>query len=107
MKDFILELCDWYSDRVEVHVRAKMNDGALTFEGQDLGPYVEDFFGDLDYEYWYIFDQESTGRLLHVIHGEEDPEAALLREFSGEDGCRRLRKVCMDQGIQYGFFSYA
>ncbi len=109
MKSFTnLVLCDWRSERVDVHVRASLSSGGeLKFSGQDLGPYVEEVWGDLDYEYWYSFDRENTEKLLTVIHGEEDPEAALLREFSGEGGCRRLREVCEANGIRYSFFSYA
>ena len=36
----------------------------------------------------------------------KDPESALLREFSGEGGCRALREVCRKNGIQYRFDSY-
>ncbi len=108
MKDFTgLTLCNWHGDRVEVHVRADMTDGALTFSGQDLGPYVEQVWGDSDYEYWYSLDRENTGKLLSAIHGEQDPQAALLREFSGEGGCRKLRQTCEGNGIRYNFHSYA
>lgn len=108
MKDFTgLVLCDYRSERVDVHVRADLQDGVLTFSGHDLGPYVEEMWGDDDYEYWYTLDKENTEKLLTVIHGEEDPEAALLREFSGEGGCRNLRKVCRRNKIKYDFSSYA
>ena len=107
MKDIIgLVLCDFRTDRVEVHVHADYCGGKLTISGQDLGPSVEAFWGDSDYEYWYSFDTENTEKLLSVIHGERDPEAALLREFSGEGGCRALRKICEKNGIQYRFDSW-
>ena len=54
MKNFVgLELCDYRSEKVDVHVRASIMDGKLSFECQDLGPAVEEFWGDEDYEYWY------------------------------------------------------
>ncbi len=107
MKNFNgLVLCNYRSDRVEVHVRASIEASALTVEGQDLGAAVEQFWGDSDYEYWYSFDAENTAKLLSVIRGEQDPESALLREFSGESGCRALREVCRKNGIQYRFDSY-
>ena len=44
MKNFNgLVLCNYRSDRVEVHVRASIEAGALTVEGQDLGAAVEQF----------------------------------------------------------------
>ena len=108
MKSFKdLVLCDSRSERVEVHVRASFTEGELTIEGQDLGPVVEEFWGDSDYEYWYRFNKENTGKLLSLIHGERDPEAALLREFSGPDGCRTLQDLCEKSGIRYRFDSYA
>ena len=108
MKEFTnLVLCEYHSARVDVHVRATLANGALTISGQDLGPFVEDCWGDRDYEYWYIFDEANTGKLITAIHGEDDPEAALLREFSGERGCSRLRSFCKRKKIEYSFFSYA
>lgn len=107
MKEFTdLVLCDYRSKRVDVHVRATLADGTLTISGHDLGPYVEDSWGDSDYEYWYSFDEENTARLLAAIHGEEDPEAALLQSFSGERGCIKLRSLCARKKIEYSFFSY-
>ena len=107
MKDFTgLELCNWCNDRVEVHVTVSLTDGKLTFSGQDLGDFVEETWGDSDYEYWYSLDEANTEKLFSVIHGEQNPEAALLKEFSGEGGCRRLREICDSKGIQYEFFSY-
>ena len=67
MKDLVL--CDWHGDGVEVHVRASIEDGGLTLSGQDLGPYVEEVWGDSDYEYWYHLDKESTEKLLKEIGG--------------------------------------
>ena len=107
LKDIIgLVLCDYRTDRVEVHVQADYCNGKLTISGQDLGPSVEAFWGDSDYEYWYSFDKENTEKLLSAIHGKHDPETALLREFSGEGGCRALRKICEKNGIRYRFDSW-
>lgn len=107
MKEFKkLTLCNVHTDRVDIHVRASLLDGALTISGHDLGGLVEDAWGDSDYEYWYSLDRENTGKLLLVIHGEEDPQEAVLREFSGEGGCRKLVEICKKHGIQYRFDSH-
>ena len=98
-----LVLCDWHNDHVEVHVSATLCDGTLTLSCFDLGHYVEEVLGDADYEYWYVFDRENTEKLFSLIHGEE---TALLREFSGEACCRRLRKICKKNKIEYCFNSY-
>ena len=107
MKDFKgLVLFESYSERIDVHVRAALEGGALTIEGQDLGPYVEQFWGDDEYEYWYRFDRENTARLFAAVDGLDDPEAALLREFSGEHGCQKLCEFCKKNGIEYKFDSW-
>lgn len=107
MKDFKnLILCDYRSERVDIHVRASLSCGSLTISGHDLGPLVEECWGDEDYEYWYKFDMENTERLIIAIHGEEDPDTALRREFSGEDGCSKLRSLCESKRIKYHFSSY-
>ena len=107
MKNFTgLVLCDYRSERVDVHVWADYVDGKLVFSGQDLEPFVEEFFGDTDYEYWYSLEKEEADKLIDVIHGQTDLQSALLREFSGEKGCAALRKVCEKNGIRYGFVSY-
>lgn len=107
MKDFSgLILCDHHSARVDVHVRADLFGGKLVLSCQDLGPVVEEFWGDEDYEYWYRLDEDSTTKLLTVIGGMSDPEGALVREFSGIDGCAKLRAVCEEKGILYSFSSY-
>ena len=107
MKDFRnLVLCDYRSKSVDVHVRANLTDGTLQISGHDLGPCVEESWGDKDYEYWYSFDKANTEKLIAAIHGEEDPEAALIREFSGEEGCSRLESFCSEKKIKYRFSSY-
>ncbi len=64
MKNFTgLVLCDYRSERVDVHVRADYVDGKLEFSGHDLGPVVEEFFGDDDYEYWYSLEKEEADKL--------------------------------------------
>lgn len=34
-------------------VRASIDESGLVIEGHDMGPLVEQIFGDSDYEYWY------------------------------------------------------
>jgi len=36
-----------------------MNDGSLKISGHDMGPFVEKFWGDDDYEYWLFVPKES------------------------------------------------
>ena len=107
MKSFKgLVLCNYHDERINIHVQADLQNGKLTLAGHDFGKTVEGVWGDSDYEYWYSLDRENTKKLLAVIHGEEDPKAAVLREFSGEGGCKALRDICNQNEIQYEFHSY-
>ena len=69
-----IDLCSSKEKDLQINVWASITDGALTVSGQDLGRYVEDSWGDSDYEYWYTFTAEETAKLLDVIGGVEDPE---------------------------------
>ena len=101
-----LVLCNVRRDDVDIHVRAGINDGCLTVSGQDVGPLVESVWGEYGYEYIHSFDKENTGALLRLIGGLDDPETALKREFSGEDGCTRMAELCDKNGIKFSFWSY-
>ena len=108
MKSFKkLVLCEFFSKKLDVYVWADMEDNKLTIAGQDLGPFVEEIFGDSDYEYWYSFDENETEKLLRLIHGLEKPEEALLDAFCGLDGCTTLKAFCKKNNIHYQFYSYA
>ena len=107
MKDMKnVDLCSNKEKDLWIHVWASITDGELAVSGQDLGSYVENSWGDSDYEYWYTFTTEETVKLLDVIGGAEDPEAALVREFNGVNGCRKLVRLCDREGIKYSFYSY-
>jgi hypothetical protein len=45
-------LCDERLEKVSIYVEASIEDGKLTISGQDIGPVVEEIFGDCDYEYF-------------------------------------------------------
>ena len=108
MKEFRnLTLCSYTSEHLSVHVTADLIDGALTLSCQDLGPAVETFFGDSDYEYWYSFTKEDTEKLFQKLNAADHPAEALLERFSGESGTRKLTEYCREHGIEYSFFSYA
>ena len=108
MKQFRgLVLCDWHEGRASVCVTAELKRGALTLSGCDAGSVVQETWGDSDYEYCFHLSPANTEKLLAAIHGTEDPEAALLREFSGANGCRALRELCEKNGIRYEFHSFA
>lgn len=101
-----LKLCDYKDEHIWINVYASLTNNVLSISGQDLGETVMRCWGDDDYEYWYEFDRRGTAKLLRLIKGKKDPASALLREFSGPDGCRKMRELCDANAIKYKFFNY-
>ena len=105
-------LCNEQLERVKVMVKATMDFGKLTVSGQDIGPLCEELFGDSDYEYAYIFDEENTFKLLDSLKplaeaaNEKSLMSTFIRLFSGVDGCMALREYCEENEIQYRFWNY-
>jgi len=52
------------TSRVSVEIK---EDGSLCLEGQDMGPVVEQFFGDSDYEYWLYIEAKDKDRVLLAL----------------------------------------
>ncbi|GHT88984.1 hypothetical protein FACS1894137_17640 [Spirochaetia bacterium] len=100
-------LCEYKSDQLWVNVWAKINNGCLVISGQDLGSETTKFWGRGEYEYWYLFDKTSTGRLMALLVGEDyDIKNLLYEHFSGLEGCKKLREFCDANGIKYKFDSW-
>lgn len=43
-----------------------LDDGTLKISGHDMGPFVEEFWGDDDYEYWLFIPEKSIN--LFISH---------------------------------------
>ena len=80
-------------------VRATLEEGKFTIDTQDMGPLVEEFWGDSDYEFWTIVPKEAWGQLL----------MALSIEFFANDprATDRLRDICATHGVPYERGSWA
>lgn len=84
------------SRRVRLYAR---DDGRIMFEGQDLGPSIEEIFGDSDYEYW-----------VNVPAGDLQKLAfELLREkYTGQlNAVEAFRDWCQTHGIEHKFENWA
>ena len=106
-----INLCNYKSERVDIDVRACIEDGCLTIEGQDVGKSTKEFWGDSDYEYWYKFDKGATEKLCQLLTKRcTIIETALLQvlkqKYSGIDGCKKLRNFCDKNDIDYKFSNY-
>jgi len=100
-------LCNEKTSRVKVNVWAEISEGCLTISGHDLGEAVMDVFGDIDYEYYYEFDQQNTERLFNLLNTEgQSVNEVLTHKFGGMDGCRIMREFCEANNIKYSFFSH-
>ena len=51
-----------------IHIDARIEEsGDLVISGQDIGDAPEEFFGDLDYEYWLTVPAAEKDRLLLAL----------------------------------------
>jgi hypothetical protein len=101
-----LVLCNEKTPNVQVYVTATLSEGCLKISGQDLGEAPRETFGENEYEYFYDFDLENTERLFALLTPErEDLAEVLVREFSGMDGCLKLREFCDVNRIKYSIFT--
>ncbi len=110
-------LIDRRDHRARVHLEAEIRPGGdLLLSGQDLGPFVEEHWGDSDYEYWVTVKREHLGRLAALLGGEggggpgEGEVLPLLRRayetgrFTDSSGFMEWLK---ENGVPYEFSSYA
>ena len=102
-----ITLCEYRTEELWVTVWARLKNGELTVEGQDLGDAPKKWFGDDEYEYFYFFDQANTDKLLKLLgQDQKDPFECMKQHFSGLTACRDLRSFCEENGIEYRFDCY-
>ena len=80
-------------------VCARLEEDKFTLDTQDMGPLVEEFWGDSDYEFWTIVPKEAWGQLLMALSIEffaTDPKAP-----------DRLRDICIAHGVPHKWDSWA
>lgn len=75
------------------------DDGAIVLEGQDIGPTVEEVWGDTDYEYWVRVASPSLSKLAFEL---------LREKFAGRlDAVTAFRDWCRAHGVEHEFGNYA
>ena len=73
--------------------------GNLTIDGQDMGPTVEQFFGDSDFEYYLTIPKsEIQNFTLEVLKKTFNQEKKL--------GFYDLRDICKNNGIKHHYTSW-
>ena len=102
-----ITLCEYRTEELWVTVWARLKNGELTVEGQDLGDAPKKWLVDDEYEYFYFFDRTNTDKLLKLLgQDQKDHLECIKRHFSGLTACRDLRSFCEKNGIEYRFDCY-
>ena len=71
-------------------------DGTLKISGQDMGPFVEKFWGDDDYEYWLFIPKESVNPfILNLMKFSFNNHKSITFED--------CKKILEDNAIEHGF----
>ena len=73
--------------------------GSVVFSGQDVGEAPMKFYGDSDYEYWYIVPPDQKDNLLLSL---------IEKVFGGNpDAFNMFSEFLIEHGIKYEYGSYA
>jgi hypothetical protein len=66
-------------------------DGSLQIDAQDMGPLVEEWWGDSDYEFWCRIPPEAAAKLAYAL---------LRKHYTGrEQGVEEVRTLCAEAGV--------
>ena len=82
-----------------IHIQACIEEsGNLVISGQDIGDAPEEFFGDLDYEYWLTVPAAEKDQLLLAL---------IEKHYAGDlSVVSTLRDLMKSKGIPCNFHSY-
>jgi hypothetical protein len=82
-----------------IHIDARIEEGGdLVISGQDIGDAPEEFFGDLDYEYWLTVPAAEKDRLLLAL---------IETQYAGDASVvSRLRDLMKEKHIPCTFHSH-
>ena len=74
-------------------------DGALQIDTQDMGPLVQQVWGDSDYEFWCRVPPEAAGRLAYAL---------LKKHYAGrEQAVDEIRTLCAEAAVPHENGSWA
>ena len=62
---------------------------------------IEHEHGGIDYEIWYVFDEENAKKLVSLFGGAEKFLKNLKKKYSGSDSCSEILKFAKRNGIKY------
>jgi hypothetical protein len=84
---------EFRSVRLSVHA-----DGSLRLDAQDMGKFVEETWGDSDYEFWIDVPSSALPKLVFVL---------LREKYSARSGAvDEFREFCKKEGIEHEWDSW-
>ena len=87
-----------------------LEDGKLTFHGEDFGEECIRMNGTSFYEFYYTLDSENTARFIALLeekHGADvELETMLQAEFGADDGSVKFAKFCEENGVEKAFYLF-
>jgi hypothetical protein len=85
--------------------------GRLILEGYDIGPQVDEFFGDSDYEYSYSIDPEEVKKLYDLLNVAREERQELLlaikKRFGGNHAYSAFGEFMSENDIEYDAFTWS
>ena len=77
----------------------------LVFEGYDIGPTVDNYRGDSDYEYGFTVEPQEVRKLYQLLAVHAEDKAALLQEiknrFGGNHAYSKLTAFLGENNIDF------
>ena len=105
-----IELCKERSERLWCTITADLTDGRLSVSGHDMGPAVEEFFGDDEHEYAVSLDAANAKKLFLTLQcddkSDEEKLQVIKRKFHGNRADSELREYCKDHEIETSFWCW-
>lgn len=109
MADEVL-LYRFVSDDVKITVEAKFQGDSLVIDGYDIGKRVEEYWGDLDYEYTTTIQDSGVMLLYDLLNIKRRDKTALLNDLAkryNTNSCySEIQKLLDDNKIPYEGFSW-
>ena len=107
-----MERCLFFMERedLQVEIKARFEDEKLVIDGYDIGKFVEQYWGDSDYEYMMTLPPESVAQLYKVLHVEEGNKELLLdvlaEAFETNECFSEIKDLLTKNDIHYEHFSW-
>ena len=105
-----MELYQRKDDRIWCTITAELAGEKLTVSGHDLGPQVEEFFTEGEYEYALSLSVVSTNRLFESLGCADDPDEKKLQvikdTFQNDRADSAIKEYCTEHVIETSFWCW-